>query len=194
MILLLLAAGLGMAGTAAQNWSGNYPGCHRHQDLLNRGHVDLGVRVSTSNAALARQFGLAMDFWSHVLDLDWHEDDSQNCSLELVDGDPELFYSEDSCECISARAQFPNREAFEGWVAFNREVKLTESEMFLISVHEIGHLLGLPHNPNGSSVMFFFGPDGCVSLDAADLNALASLHRLRSGVVAKQVIAVAPTQ
>jgi len=184
LVLLLLAAGFGIAATTPpQNWSGDYLPCNNHHDLLNREHLDLGVRISTTNAALARQFENALDFWSRVLDLDWHEEDSENCSIQLVDGVPELFNSTDSCECISARSQFPNRAAFEGWIAFNPAVKLTDHEMFVVSVHEIGHLLGLAHNPSGSSVMFFFGPDdGSVSLDATDLNTLASRHKLRPGV------------
>jgi hypothetical protein len=192
MIFLLLAASFGIADASPQNWGGNYPPCNRHYDVLSREHVDLGVRISTSNAALARQFEHAMEFWSGVVDLEWHEEDSQNCSIQLVDGAPVLFKSAGSCACISARSQIPNLPAFQGWIAFNPDAKLTEREMFKISVHEIGHLLGLPHNPSGSSVMFFFGLDGSESLDAADLDALASRHKLRPGILERGVVTTAP--
>ena len=56
---------------------------------------------------------------------------------------------------MAARSQFPDRPAFQGWIAFNPGSKLTQDEMFVVSVHEIGHLLGLPHNPSGSSMMYF---------------------------------------
>lgn len=181
LALLLLAAGSGIAETSAPNWSGRFPPCHRHPDLLSRGHVNLGVRISTSNTALARQFGRAMQFWSGVLDLEWHEVDSQDCSIQLVDGTPELF----DAAGMAARAQFPDRPSFEGWIAFNPGAKLNEHEMFTISVHEIGHLLGLPHNPSGSSVMFFLELEDSVSLDAADLNALAERHKLRADIFGK---------
>jgi hypothetical protein len=123
LIFLLLAANLGIAEASPQNWSGEYPPCHRHPDLLNREHLDLGVRFWTSNTVLARQFARAMDFWTGVLDLEWHHEDSQDCSIQLVDGTPELFDAADG-GCIVARSQFPDRPAFQGWIAFNPDSKL----------------------------------------------------------------------
>ena len=178
MFFLLLAASLGIAEASPPNWSGNYPPCNRHPDLLNQEHVDLGVRISTSNTVLARQFAKAMDFWTGILDLEWHEVDAQDCAIQLVDGTPGLF----DPAAIAARSQFPDRPEFQGWIAFNPGSKLTEQEMFLVSVHEIGHLLGLPHNPSASSVMFFLKLDQSALLDAADLHALAGRHKLRAGI------------
>jgi hypothetical protein len=185
LIFLVLAASLGIAEASPPNWSGKYAPCNRHFDVLNREHMNLGVKFSTSNTALARQFALAMEFWTGVLDLEWHDVDSQDCSIQLVDGTPELFNSANTCRCVSARAQLPDLPAFQGWIAFNPSLKLNEHEMFLTSVHEIGHLLGLPHNPSGSSVMFFLVLDDSMSLDAADLDALAGRHKLRAGVSEK---------
>ena len=184
---LLLLASFGVAQATPPNWSGNYPPCNRHPDLLKREHVDLGVRISTANVSLARQFAKAMDFWTGILDIEWHEVDSRDCSIQLVDGTPDLF----DPAAIAARSQIPDRPDFQGWIAFNPDSRLSEHEMFLVSVHEIGHLFGLPHNPSGSSVMFFLKLDESVSLDTADLDALADRHKLRAGILDKSGITTA---
>jgi hypothetical protein len=176
LVVLLPLAGFGVAEASPPNWSGNYAPCNLHSDLLNPHHMDLAVRMSSSNPVLSQQFASAMDFWAGVLDLDWHEVNSQDCAIQLVDGTPALF---DFCLCMSAKSQFPDRADFQGWIAFNPRLKLTKQEMFVDSVHEIGHLLGLPHNPSDSSVMFYSGRDKAVSLNAADLDILAARHQLR---------------
>jgi hypothetical protein len=142
--------------------------------------MDLGVRISTSNSILAQQFEKAMGFWAEVLDLEWHEEKSQDCAIQVVDGTPAIF---NFCLCLSARSQLPDRPAFQGWIAFNPRVKLTKEEMFMDSVHEIGHLLGLRHNPSESSIMFYLGLDKATSLDASDLEALAARHQLSKRIL-----------
>jgi hypothetical protein len=178
----LLAASGCLAQVHPANWTGEYPPCDRHSDLLNHEHIDLRVRISTSNTALARQFARAMDFWTGVLDIEWHVTNSQACSIQLVDGTPELFDAAGGRAFVVARAQFPDRPSFQGWIAFNPALRPTESEMFVVSVHEIGHLFGLSHNPSGSSVMFFLELDESVFLEVADLNRLAGHHKLRAGI------------
>jgi hypothetical protein len=171
---------------ASPNWTGAYTPCAHHGDLLNREQMDLGVRISTSNAVLKREFKRAMDFWSQVLDIDWYEVVSEDCSIQLVDGTPEVFAFGGGCACATARSQFPEEPGFQGWVAFNPTLASTPGEMFRDSVHEIGHLFGLHHNPDISSVMFFsdFGQDA--SLEIADLKALAAIHRLRPGILERE--------
>jgi hypothetical protein len=53
--------------------------------------------------------------------------------------------------------------------------------MYVTAVHEIGHVLGLTHNPNPDSVMYYSDLGGREILDDADLTALAAHHRLRLG-------------
>ena len=174
-LLPLFAAGLSAGVAAPANWTGKYAPCDGHDKLLSHNHIDLGVRVASANQVLDRAFLRAMDFWAGVLDMSWHEAGSGECAVELVDGAKSLF----DTPGVAARSQYPDRAGFEGWVAFNPASKLTEPQMFVISVHEIGHLLGLPHNPSGSSVMYFFTLDESVWLDSADLSALAARHKLR---------------
>jgi hypothetical protein len=176
VLLVCLLPLTGFAQTSPSNWTGKYAPCNRHTDLLSPERMDLAVRISTSDTVLAQQFERALDFWTGVLDLEWHEVDSEECSIQLLDGTPSLF---DWCTCLSARSQFPDRAEFQGWIAFNPRVKLTKQEMFLDSVHEIGHLLGLAHNANESSVMYSSELPKSTTLNATDLDALAARHKLR---------------
>ncbi len=159
------------------NWTANYPSCGRHAELLKHDRMNLGVRLATSNPLLAEEFKAALDFWATILDLEWHEDDTKNCSMELEDGQRDLFEPEP--ENMAARSQFPDRRGFEGWIVFNPAVPLSRTELYRISVHEIGHMLGLRHSSNTLSLMYGLDLDCSESLDALDLASLAAHHKLR---------------
>ncbi len=73
--------------------------------------MNLGVRFSTSNRKLAVEFARAMNFWATVLDMDWREEDSRECALQVVDGDRGF-----SNQREVARAQFPGTLSFQGWI------------------------------------------------------------------------------
>ncbi len=181
--LLLLVCLSIAAGESPANWSANYPPCNRHAELLSQGHMDLGVRVATSNRVLAEQFRRAMDSWANILDMDWHEDDTQNCSVQLIDGEHKLFQT----AAMAARSQLPDRSDFQGWIAFNPGKTLSEIELYRISVHEIGHILGLQHSSNAMSIMYSFDLDGQDWLYPTDLATLATHHKLRIATLDKPV-------
>ena len=175
MTLCLAIAFTMRAGERPGTWTGPYPQCDGHAEVLKRETMSLGVRFSTSNPKLTAEFAHAMSFWAGILEMNWHEVDSRACAIQVVDGDLGLFGS-----AGVARAQFPGTPAFQGWIAFNPRVSLPANELFFIAVHELGHLLGLPHSSNASSVMYFLALDGPVFLDSSDLAALAARHRLRA--------------
>jgi Matrixin len=172
------------------NWSANYPPCKRHSELLKYGPLNLGVRLATANPVLAEEFKWAMNFWAKVLDLDWHEDSTENCAIQVVDGERELF--EPTPASMVARSQFPDRPQFQGWIVFNPAVKLNRTELYRIAVHEIGHMLGLRHSNSTSSLMYGLDLETSETLDVADLTALAGHHKLRIVSLTKPVILTNP--
>lgn len=184
ILLWLLVPGL-LAAEPAANWSADYPQCNHRSDLLKPGPLNLGVRFNTTNLGLAEQFRRAMDFWAGVLDLQWHEDSTETCSMELSDGQRELF--EPTPNNMVARSQFPDRRDFQGWIVFNPAVKLTPAESYRISVHEIGHMLGLKHNPNTRSLMYDLDLECSEELDATDLASLRARHKLRVSATTEMV-------
>lgn len=173
-ILLLFGSSILLAGPEPSNWVGNFEPCSTHAELFKHGHMDLGVRISTSNPELARQFKNAMNFWAKILDMSWYEDDSSFCSVQLVDGQTSLFKNG-----TVARSQFTDWDNFQGWIAFDRTAPLTKTELFLTAVHEIGHMFGLKHNPSARSIMYFLDLEGPEVLETADLMSLATRHKLR---------------
>lgn len=175
LILLWLVSAFALnAAELPGEWTGPYRPCVRHSDLLKPDHLSLGIRFSTSNQTLAVQFAQAMDFWTAILDMEWHVDNSANCAIQILDGETGLFGNAEI-----ARAQFPGTTVFQGWIAFNPKISLPQDDQFLVAIHELGHMFGLTHNPSAWSVMYYLHLDGPLLLEPADLTALAAHHKLR---------------
>jgi hypothetical protein len=155
VLWLLVPLSASFADQRTVNWTGPYTVCNQHGELLKHGAMDLGVKFSTANPELEQQFRQALSFWAEVLDMRWHEDASSSCSIQLVDGTPEILK-----RTIVARSQFTDWDNFQGWIAFNPNAQLTNVEMYLTAVHEIGHMLGLKHNPDARSVMYYLDLEG----------------------------------
>jgi Matrixin len=178
-VALLLPGNLvASANQPSSNWADDFEPCHRSAELFKRDHMELGVWIHTSNTVLAAEFRRAMNFWADVLDLTWHEEDTLQCSIQVFEGSPALFAANN---ITAARSQFTERANFYGWIAFNPRCPLSGTEMYLTAVHEIGHILGLRHNLNPRSVMYFLNPEGPARLDRKDFAVLAARHKLRSG-------------
>lgn len=93
----------------AGNWSGDYAPCDRRSEVLKQSHMNLGVRFSTSDPGLGVEFARALNFWATILDMEWYEENSRSCSIQVIDGNRKLFR-----HAALARAQLPNRPAFQG--------------------------------------------------------------------------------
>jgi hypothetical protein len=175
LVLALLCSSWCVAGELPKNWAGPYAPCAASSELLKYKSMDLGVQFATSNPLLAAQFRAALNFWSTVIDMRWHTARTSLCAVELLDGEPQLF-----ADSTIAKSHLSERSGFQGWIAFNPKAPLTDEELFLTAVHEIGHLLGLPHNPDVASIMYYTNREGSDVLDTADLLSLAGRHKLRA--------------
>ncbi len=182
-LLPILTLPVSFADQRTVNWDGDFSPCNQRYELLKHDSMSLGVKISTSNPVLAHEFRQALDFWSQVVDMHWHEDDSNACSMQLVDGTPAILKTS-----IVARSQFTEWDNFQGWIAFNPRAPLTNSELYLTAVHEIGHMLGLRHNPNAHSVMYYLDLEGSEVLDRTDLVMLAGRHKLRVGSMNEPIL------
>lgn len=136
--------------------------------------MSLGIKLHVTNPVLRQQFGRAMDFWASLLDMEWHHDETPNCAIHVSYGAPETFDADDI-----AQADDPDSDTFRGEIAFNPLSGMTPFQAYLVSVHEIGHLLGLDHNPSPSSVMHAVYLDGPERVERADIAVLSARHRMR---------------
>ncbi len=178
-LLFTLLALSALAGPKA-NWSGPYQPCLNSTEFLKSGHMDLGVRFDTSSPVAADALRRALKFWSTVIDMDFHEDSSRACALALVDATPGILSENNDV----ARAQFTDWANFQGWIAFDPHMSeyMSADEIYATAVHELGHMFGLVHNSNPSSVMFYIDADASSALENADIDAVAARHALRADV------------
>jgi hypothetical protein len=166
MLLLLL---LGSPAYA------NDQSCRNYEELLKTDHMSLGVSLDdVTDPQIRQQFRQAMNFWATVLDMEWRRDETPNCAIKVTYGIPAIFDFDDI-----AQADDPDSDSFRGEIAFNATFPITPRDAYLVCIHEIGHLLGLDHNPSPDSVMHAVRLDGFQKLELTDISALSARHRLR---------------
>jgi Matrixin len=143
--------------------------CQNAGILHSSHHLELAVQFSTHEPRIMEQSIRALKRWSEVADMAWHREDSNSCSISITDG---KFTDEDELAEANAEA---------GSIIFASADELTVNELFLAAFHEIGHLLGLKHNPSPHSVMYWIDIRGDEVLDESDMRALVATHALRVG-------------
>lgn len=158
------------------NWTGPYERCVNSGELRKIAHLSIGVRYDVPDPLIVEQFHRAFNFWANVLDADFYDEPSASCALAVVQGTEDVLRGFEV-----ASTQFPDRPNFEGWIAVDPKANsyLTDGEAVAAWAHEIGHLLGLKHNPAPRSLMYYIDVGPASILDAFDLRALAQLHSLR---------------
>lgn len=185
-LFLALASTLPCFSGHRVNWTGPYRPCLHSSELLKTGHLDIGVRFDTANRASADALRRALRFWADVLDISFHDEQSDDCTVAIVDATPEILAKENDV----ARAQFTDWDKFQGWIAFDPHISayMSREEIFATAVHELGHIFGLVHSANSGSVMYYLDVDANAVLDSADLHALAARHTLRSKAVSIPIL------
>jgi hypothetical protein len=158
--------------------------CQDYEEVRKADHMSIGVSFDIPDPLIRQQFRHAMNFWASLLDMEWHNDETPGCAIKVSYGVPGIFDSDDI-----AQADDPDDGTFRGEIAFNADYSMTPQDAYLVCVHEIGHLLGLDHNPHPASVMHAVGLDGAQKLEVADISALSARHRLRWGNDAGQQLA-----
>ena len=176
LALLLLLPFVSLAQRT--NWTASYKPCLNSTELRKTEHMSIGIRYDISDRIVIQQFHHAFDFWAKLLDADFHDEQSTSCAIAIVDATDTVLLHNGT---IVARAQLPDRLNFQGWIAVDPRASsyLADDEATAIWIHEIGHLLGLKHNPSPTSIMFAIDVDGSNKLDSQDLRAIASEHALR---------------
>ena len=142
--------------------------CPNASELQRDGHLDLLVHFDTRNAALTIAFKRALNYWAGILDMEWHDVGHRDCVVEVT-GTAEDFF----------RLREVARAMPSGWIAFNPDFTLNARQLYVVSIHELAHLFGAPHNRDRRSVMASGDQRGDEILLADDLLSIAQKHKLR---------------
>lgn len=159
------------------NWSSAETPCANYDKLRNAVLGNIGVKIDVAGS-WADGFRRALAFWNSVLLANFHEEaDLGDCSIRIVNGASGLLN-----HAVVARSQITAWSNFRGKICVSAAAakELNRAEIYGIAVHELGHMLGLKHNADIHSVMYFLNVDGSEVLDSEDLLDLSRKHALRS--------------
>ena len=154
--------------------------CENAASLKSSRHLELGVRFSTHDQRIIQQTSYALKRWSEIADMAWHRDETDACSIDVEES-----------KSIAAD-EIAEANATNGSIIFASAAGLTANELFITAFHEIGHLLGLQHNPNPRSVMYWIDIRGDEVLDKLDMHNLATAHALRPACSDEEICEILP--
>ena len=173
------------------NWTSPDAPCAKYNDLRKFSLGAIGVRIDASEP-WADGFQRALKFWNLVLAANFHEERDLNvCAVRIINGKPDLLTG-----AIVARSQVPDWSGFRGKIAVNSAAAkhLSREEIYGAAVHELGHMLGLKHNANIHSVMYFLDVEGTEALDSKDVSNLSKCHELRRAMFSKTFVPIQPAR
>ncbi len=169
------------------NWKSPDLPCSNFDDLRKSLLRNIGVKIDAAEP-WADGFRRALRFWNTILTANLHEEtDLSVCSIRIVDGASDIVDRE-----VAARSQLTDWADFGGKIAVSRMAakEMSNAELYATAVHEIGHILGLKHNVNIHSVMYFLDVDNTVGLDRKDILDLSRHHEVRSAIRANGFVPI----
>lgn len=148
--------------------------CSNASLLRQHGRLDIGVRFA-GNAAFREAEIKALDYWLAVLNLSWHQDETDGCSIEFRPVDSISSFRTDGAFPV-AGAHMPSDSRFDGVIYFRYANGYNK---LLVFEHELGHLFGLEHDGDQDSIMYYEPSLSGGDLDPSDLKRLKRLHSMR---------------
>jgi len=188
---LAVLVAFSVAGVAAtdlhlNNLAFNTP-CLKYNELRNAGHMDIGVLLVVKDERVRAATSEALNRWSQVIDMTWHEDRTSTCALTIVEAPVAGFryYSGDrlvtNIPPRTARAQLPqNADTFKGIVFVNTARLLSLDKYWMADAmqHELGHLFGYnSHSDNPRSIMYWNVTGDNQKLQKEDVKVIARYHK-----------------
>jgi len=169
------------------NWTSPDAPCANFDNLRNPVWRDIGVKIDAARP-WADGFRRALRFWNTVLTANLREEpDLSVCSIRIIDGNPGILDL-----AVAARSQMTDRANFRGKIAVSSVAAkgMNSGEIYAAAIHEIGHMLGLKHNANIHSVMYFLDVEGSEVLDSRDISDLSRRHELRPAIFASDFVPI----
>jgi len=169
------------------NWTSADVPCANYKDLRIYSLGEIGVKIDVAEP-WADGFRRALSFWNTVLDANLHEETDLNaCTVRIINGGADILN-----HAVIARSQIPDWSNFRGKIAVSAAAAkgLGGDEIYATAVHELGHMLGLRHNADSRSVMYFLNVDGTEVLDSQDILDLSRHHQLRRAISSQGFLAI----